>query len=67
MGVEAAYQILRATPTSTWSAIEQTRREIVQRAFPAAIAALSLEKQTVIKADASKANAAYAVLRQVRQ
>lgn len=66
MSVDDAYKALKATPSSTWEAIELTRRALVQQAHPDRVCALNPEKQIQAKADAKRANAAYAVLRVAR-
>lgn len=66
MSADEAYKVLKATPGSTWEAIEQTRRQLVQLAHPEKVAGLSPERRAQVQADAKRANAAYAVLLQVR-
>ena len=44
VSVDDAYRLLKATPTSTWESIEQTRRQMVQQAHPSRVASLSQEK-----------------------
>jgi hypothetical protein len=66
ISVDEAYKILRATAYSTWEAIEQTRRQAVQQAHPERIATLSPELRAQVKSEAKRANAAYAVLCQLR-
>jgi len=57
--VDDAYRLLKATPTSTWESIEQTRRQMVQQAHPSRVASLSPKKQTLARVKASRVNAAY--------
>jgi DnaJ-domain-containing protein 1 len=66
LSVVAAYQVLKASPSSTWESIEQTRRQLVQLAQPDRVAALSTEARAEAQAVAKRANAAYALLRQAR-
>jgi len=58
--------VLKATPGSPWVSIEQTRRLLVQQAHPERVAAMSPDKRARVQAEARLANAAYALLRQVR-
>jgi hypothetical protein len=57
-----AYKVLKASPTSTWESIEQTRRHLVQQAHPEHMAMLSPERRTQVQQEARRANEAYAVL-----
>ncbi|RJG05355.1 hypothetical protein D3870_04365 [Noviherbaspirillum cavernae] len=66
LSVDEAYKVLKATPGSTWEAIEQTRRQLVQQAHPERVAGLSTEGRMQVQADAKRANAAYALLLQTR-
>ena len=66
LSVDEAYKILKATPSSTWESIEQTRRQLVQLAHPDHLACLREEKRPPVIAEAKRANAAHAVLRQAR-
>lgn len=66
MTVDEAYRVLKVTASSTWEAIEQARRELVQRASPENIERVSHEKRAALLAETKKANAAYRVLAQVR-
>ena len=66
MSVDEAYKILRATSSSTWEVIEQARRQIVQQAHPERLAALGSAQRADVEAEAKRANAACAVLRQLR-
>ncbi|SFO09534.1 hypothetical protein SAMN05216386_2615 [Nitrosospira briensis] len=66
MSVDEAYKILKATSSSTWEAIEQARRQIVQQAHPELLAALGSAQRADVEAKAKRANAASAVLRQSR-
>jgi hypothetical protein len=66
MSSDAAYKVLKATRGSTWEAIEQTRRQLVQLAHPEKVAVLSPERREQVQADAKRANAAYAVLLKLR-
>jgi len=59
MPVEEAYKILHATPGSSWAAIEETRRKLVERSHPDNLANLSAEKRTGVRSGAKRANAAY--------
>lgn len=66
MSIDEAYKILKATSSSTWEAIEQARRQIVQQAHPERLAALGSAQRADVEAEAKRANAASAVLRQLR-
>jgi DnaJ-domain-containing protein 1 len=66
MPVEDAYKLLRATPTSTWESIEQTRRQLVQQASPSRTVGLIAEKRAQFQAAARRINAAYETLFQHR-
>jgi DnaJ-class molecular chaperone len=66
MTVEDAYKILRATASSTWESIEQSRRQLVQKAHPDNVVGLSADKRTAIQSEAKRVNVAYNVLRQVK-
>ena len=66
LSVDEAHKVLKATPSSTWESIEQTRRQLVQLAHPDHLASLRQEKRSSVIAEAKRANAAYAVLRQAR-
>ena len=52
MPVDDAYKLLKATPSSTWESIEQTRRELVQQASPARVSAMNAEKRAQLQAEA---------------
>jgi len=64
MSADDAYKVLKATPSSTWESIEQTRRQLVQQAHPERIAVLSPERQVQAQAEAKRVNLAYAIVRQ---
>jgi hypothetical protein len=66
MTVEDAYKLLKATRGSAWESIEQTRRQMVEQSHPARLKSMSPERRNQALADAKRANAAYAVLSQVR-
>lgn len=66
MPVDDAYKLLKATPSSTWESIEQTRRELVQQASPARVSAMNAEKRAQLQAEAKRVNTAYAVLSRQR-
>ncbi|MBK4736789.1 J domain-containing protein [Noviherbaspirillum pedocola] len=60
--IDEAYKLLKATPSSTWEAIEQNRRQLVQQSHPDRIALLSPKQGLDFQAEARRINAAYAVL-----
>jgi hypothetical protein len=62
ISVEDAYRLLKATASSTWDSIEQTRRIFVMQSHPKQLKALSSEKRSRVLAEANLVNAAYAVL-----
>jgi len=66
MPLEDAYKLLKATPGSTWESIEQTRRLLVMAGHPEQLEGLAEVKRGQALADASRVNAAYAVLSQAR-
>jgi hypothetical protein len=66
ISIYEAYKILKATSCSAWEAIEQTRRQVVQQAHPEKVAMLNSEQRVRVQAEATRANKAYAVLRQFR-
>jgi hypothetical protein len=57
---------LKATPGSTWESIEQTRRLLVLASHPEKLKVLAEGKRSQVLAEASRVNAAYAVLSQAR-
>jgi DnaJ-domain-containing protein 1 len=66
ISIDEAYNILKATSCSTWETIEQTRRQVVQQSHPERLRTLGAEQRAKAKAEAKRANAAYAALRQLR-
>lgn len=66
MSAADAYKVLNATTCSTWETIEQTRRLIVQQAYPERIATFSLELRAKVQTEAKRANEAYAGLCRLR-
>lgn len=66
MEPDEAYKVLKASPTSTWEAIEHIRRQLVQRSHPDMVVGLSPEHRVQVQADAKRANAAHAVLLKLR-
>lgn len=66
LSADEAYKILKSTPASTWDAIEQTRRLLVQQAHPEKVAELSAERREQVRAEAMLANTAYAILLELR-
>lgn len=66
MAVEHAYKVLRVTAAATWEAIENSRRQIVDRARPEIISRLSAEQRSALQQEAWRANAAYAVIADTR-
>jgi hypothetical protein len=66
MPLEDAYKLLKATPGSTWEAIEQTRRLLVQTSHPETLRNHSESKRSQALEEANRVNAAYAALSQAR-
>jgi DnaJ-domain-containing protein 1 len=66
LSAEAAYQLYKATPTTPWETVENLRRQLVDAAHPAQLAALAPEKRAQVREAASRANAAYALLHSLR-
>lgn len=60
--IENAYKTLRVTRTSTWEAIENSRRQIVDRARPDFILDLDVREREARRQEAIRANAAYLVI-----
>jgi hypothetical protein len=60
--VDEAYKLLKATPNSTWEAIEQNRRQLIQQSHPDRIALLSPERRMQLQDEARRVNAAYMAL-----
>lgn len=66
MPLDDAYKLLKATPGSTWESIEQTRRLLVLASHPEKLKDQTEGKRVQALAEASRVNAAYAVLSQAR-
>lgn len=66
MPVSEAYKLLKATPSSTWESIEQTRRRLVEQSSPVLLASLGGDERAQILSGAKRVNAAYAVLWRAR-
>lgn len=66
MPLEDAYKLLKATASSTWESIEQTRRQLVQHSYPGRLMAMNPERRTQALVEARQVNAAYAVISQAR-
>ena len=66
MTLEDAYKVLRAKEGTPWEVIEQTRRQLVQKAHPDNFGGLSADKRSAIQFEAKRANVAYSVLLQSR-
>jgi DnaJ-domain-containing protein 1 len=66
MPLEDAYKLLKATPGSTWESIEQTRRLLVRASHPEKFRGASEGKRSQALAEASRVNAAYAMLSRAR-
>jgi hypothetical protein len=64
--VDDAYKLLKATRSSTWESIEQTRREVVQQSHPDRVRLLTAERRSQVLSDAKRANDAYMVLSHAR-
>jgi hypothetical protein len=64
--LDDAYKLLKATPGSTWESIEQTRRLLVMASHPEKLKGLAEGKRSQALAEASRVNAAYAVLSHAR-
>ena len=62
MPLEQAYRVLKATPASSWDAIEFSRRQVVARAQPDKVAKLEPVKRKALLDEAREANIAYKVL-----
>lgn len=62
MSLEQAYRVLKATSTSSWDAIEFSRRQLVARAQPDKVAKLEPVKRKALIKEAREANIAYKVL-----
>jgi hypothetical protein len=66
MPLDDAYKLLKATPGATWESIEQTRRLLIQASHPEKLRKLPESKRAQALTEASRVNAAYAALSQVR-
>lgn len=66
MPIEEAYKALRVNPSSTWEAIENSRRQVVGRAHPAKLAAMNDRERSTVKLEALRANLAYAAISKAR-
>lgn len=66
MPLEDAQKLLKATAGSTWESIEQTRRQLVQQAYPGRLKSMSPERRAQVLAEARRVNAAYVALSQMR-
>lgn len=62
MPLDDAYELLEATPNSTWESIEQTRRLLVQASHPEKVRALPKARHSQVLAEAKRVNEAYAAL-----
>lgn len=62
MPVEDAYKLLKATASSTWESIEQTRRQLVQQAHPSRLNSMCAERRVQQLSEARRVNEAYAIL-----
>lgn len=61
-----AYKLFKATASSTWESIEQTRRLAVQASSPTRLRNLSNGQQVAAREEARRLNAAYEVLSRAR-
>lgn len=66
MPLEDAHKLLKATVGSTWESIEQTRRQLVQQAYPGRLQSMSPQRRAQVLAEARRVNAAYVALSQAR-
>jgi hypothetical protein len=64
--VEDAYKAFKATSSSNWESIEQTRRLFVQQCHPERLKAMTLERRSSSLAEARWVNAAYETLSRIR-
>jgi hypothetical protein len=62
MSHEEACKVLRVTAGASWEAIENARRQTVDRAHPAKLKSLPAGQRDALTLEAKRANAAYAVL-----
>ena len=61
-----AYKLFKATSSSTWESIEQTRRQAVQASSPARVSGMSGQQQKEVSDVAKRFNTAYEVLSRAR-
>lgn len=66
MPLEDAYKLLKATASSPWELIEQTRRQLVHQSQPGRLQSMSSDRRATALAEARRVNAAYAALSQAR-
>lgn len=59
---DAAYLLLKATPSTPWESVESVRRQLVDAAHPSRLAGSTPENRAQVQESARRANAAYAVL-----
>lgn len=61
-----AYKLFKATPSSTWESIEQTRRQAVQASSPTRLSSMDVQQHDEVREQAKRFNAAYEVLSRAR-
>lgn len=66
MPLEDAYKLLKATATTSWEVIEQTRRELVERSSPSLMSDKGAEQREKSIEEAGRVNDAYDALSQAR-
>ncbi|AXC13822.1 hypothetical protein ACPOL_4550 [Acidisarcina polymorpha] len=67
MTIDEALKVLKVTASTGWEAVEQSRRDAVERARPDRLTSLSETKRRTLREDARSANAAYLVMLQARK
>ncbi len=67
MTIDEALKVLKVTASTGWEAVEQSRRDAVERARPDRLTSLSEAKRRTLREDARSANAAYLVMLQARK
>jgi hypothetical protein len=61
-----AFRLLKATPSSSWESVEQTRRQGVQASSPSRLAGMTDHQGKEAREQARRLNAAYEVLSRAR-
>lgn len=66
MTVEDSLKALRATDSSAWESIEQTRRLLVQKSSPSRMSTMNSDERVQALGEARRVNSAYVTLSRIR-